>query len=89
MIAYDKYGKMTPEFQEYQQVIWDSFRGTAEKVTLQAIAAGVCPNAIRDSMVKAVECGSIVACAQSFVDDHQQRSKEGSTSSHTNPVKGL
>lgn len=89
MIAYDKYGKMTPEFQEYQQVVWDSFRGTAEKVTLQAIAAGVCPNAIRDSMVKAVECGSIVASAQAFVDDHQQKPNRDSPEGHMGFVKGL
>lgn len=89
MICYDKYGKMTPEFQQYQQVVWDSFRGVAEKITLQAIAAGVCPNAIRDSMVKAVECGSVVASAQAFVDHNRHKPDRDSPEWHMGFVKGL
>lgn len=42
MIAYDKYGKMTPEFAKYQQEAWDTFRGLSEQITAKAIKDGVC-----------------------------------------------
>lgn len=70
MIAFDKYGKMTPEFSRYQQAAWDDLRARAEAYTELAIKDGVCPNAIRDTMVKAVECGSIIACAEAYTKDH-------------------
>lgn len=90
MICYDKYGKMTAEFQSYQQVAWDCFRAMAEKLTKRAIEDGVCPNAMRDAMTKAVECGCVLASTQSFVDDNAKKvSKKGDPEWHMGFVKGL
>lgn len=85
MIAYDKYGKMTPEFQAYQQEAWDKLRAIAEALTAKAIEDGVCPNALRDTMTRAIECGSVVACQKSYVDAF----RKGSNEWHTGFVKGL
>lgn len=41
MIAFDKYGKMTPEFQAYQQAAWDDLRARAEAYAELAIKEGV------------------------------------------------
>lgn len=70
MICYDKYGKMTPEFQAYQQEAWDKLRAISGALTAKAIGDGVCPNALRDTMTRAIECGSVVACQKYYVDDH-------------------
>lgn len=70
MIPYDKYGKMTPEFSRYQQAAWDDLRARAEAYTELAIKDGVCPNAMRDTMKMAMECGSVVACAKAYTKDH-------------------
>lgn len=70
MIAYDKYGKMTPEFSNYQQAAWDRLRQVAEEITAQAIKDEVCPHAILDTMTAAVQCGSLLASQQAYVDDH-------------------
>lgn len=70
MICYDKYGKMTPEFKQYQQFAWDTFRKSAEELTALAIKEGVCPNAFRDTLRSAVECGNLLASQQAYVDDH-------------------
>lgn len=69
MICYDKYGKMTTEFQAYQQETWDKLRAISEQLSAQAIKDGVCPNAFRDTMVKAIECGSTLVCLKAYVDD--------------------
>lgn len=79
MIAYDKYGKMTPEFSKYQQEAWDRLRVISEQLSAQAIKDGVCPNAFRDTMVKAIECGSVMACAKAYVDDHNKASPAPNT----------
>ncbi len=90
MICYDKYGKMTPEFQAYQQDAWDKLRAIAGQLTKQAIANGVCPNAMRDAMIKAIECGCIVAGAEVFVEDNKHNVPErGSPGWHMGFVKGL
>lgn len=70
MICYDKYGKMTPDFSKYQQAAWDRLREVAEEITAQAIKDGVCPHAILDTMSAAVQCGSLLASQQAYVDDH-------------------
>lgn len=70
MIAFDKYGKMTPEFQAYQQAAWDDLRARAEAYAELAIKEGVCPNAMRDTMKMAIECGSVIACAKEYTKDH-------------------
>ncbi|MGL5281314.1 MAG: hypothetical protein ACRC8W_06060 [Plesiomonas shigelloides] len=80
MICYDKYGKMTPEFQAYQQEAWDKLRAIAGQLTQQAIANGVCPNAMRDTMIKAIECGSVVACAKAYTEDHTKPTSDPRTS---------
>lgn len=85
MICYDKYGKMTPEFQSYQQEAWDKLRVISEALTAKAIQDGVCPNALRDTMTRAIECGSVLACQKSYVDAY----KKGSDECHTGLVKGL
>lgn len=73
MIAYDKYGKMTPEFSKYQQEAWDKLRAISEQLSAQAIKDGVCPNAFRDTMVKAIECGSVIACAKAYTENHTKQ----------------
>lgn len=90
MIAYDKYGKMTPEFQAYQQEAWDKLRAIAGQLTKQAIASGVCPNAMRYTMTKAIECGCVVASAEVFVEDNKKEvPHRGSPDWHMGLVKGL
>ncbi|ATS93527.1 hypothetical protein P1A145kb_p127 [Pectobacterium phage DU_PP_I] len=90
MICYDKYGKMTPEFQAYQQEAWDKLRAIAGQLTKQAIASGVCPNAMRDTMTKAIECGCVVASAEVFVEDNKKEvPHRGSPDWHMGLVKGL
>lgn len=90
MIAYDKYGKMTPEFQAYQQEAWNKLRAIAGQLTKQAIASGVCPNAMRDTMTKAIECGCVVACAEVYVEDNRKETpQKGSPDWHMGLVKGL
>lgn len=42
----------------------------AEAYTELAIKDGVCPNAMRDTMKMAMECGSVVACAKEYTKDH-------------------
>lgn len=69
MIAYGKYGEMTPEFQKYQQETWDKLRKISEVLASQALRDGVCPMAFRESMMRAVECGSVMACAKARVKD--------------------
>lgn len=71
MIAFDKYGKMTPEFARYQQAAWDDLRTLSETYTAQAIKDGVCPNAMRDTMRVAIECGSAMACTKAYRRSHQ------------------
>lgn len=90
MICYDKYGKMTPEFQAYQQEAWDKQLAIAGQLTKQAIASGVCPNAMRDTMTKAIECGCVVASAEVFVEDNKKEvPHRGSPEWHIGLVKGL
>lgn len=90
MICYDKYGKMTPDFQAYQQEAWDKLRAIAEQLTKKAIASGVCPNAMRDTMTKAIECGCLVASAEVFVEDNKKEvPRRGSPEWHMGLVKGL
>lgn len=73
MICYDKYGKMTPEFQQYQQMAWEQLRTLAEEITAKAIQDRVCPKAIQDTMKTAIDCGCILASQQAYVDDNIKR----------------
>ena len=70
MICYDKYGKMTREFATYQQEAWDKVRALAEELTAKAIQDGVCPQALRGTMQAGIDCGSLLASQQAYVDDH-------------------
>lgn len=89
MIAYDKYGKMTPEFSKYQQAAWDRLRQVAEEITAQAIKDEVCPHAILDTMTAAVNCGNLIASQQAFVDDNIKRRNGRPEGWHMGMVKGL
>lgn len=89
MICYDKYGKMTPEFQQYQQVAWEQLRRLAEEITTKAIKDGVCPKAIQDTMSTAVDCGFVLASQQAYVNDHTERQNERPDGWHMGMVKGL
>lgn len=82
MICYDKYGKMTPEFATYQQEAWGQVRVLAEELTKKAIEDGVCPQALRNTMQAAVDCGSLLASQQVYVDDHTK----GRTAPNTPPT---
>lgn len=64
---------MTPEFQAYQQETWDKLRAISEQLSAQAIKDGVCPNAMRDTMVKAIGCGSVIACAKAYTENHTRQ----------------
>ena len=72
MICYNRYGKMTPEFKEYQQETWDKFRNLAEEITKKAIKDGVCPQGMLGTMRVAVECGTTIACAHSYCNDYAE-----------------
>lgn len=76
MIAFDKYGRMTPEFSKYQQATWDKIRELSEQITTQAIKDGVCPTDICEVMTKAIECGKVLASTKAYVNDHQNGSPE-------------
>ncbi|QPI18200.1 hypothetical protein POP15_152 [Pectobacterium phage POP15] len=89
MICYDKYGKMTPEFSKYQQSAWDRVRLVAEEITAQAIRDGVCPQAVLGTMTAAVNCGSVLASQQAYVDDHIKLRTERPEGWHMGLVKGL
>lgn len=90
MICYDKYGKMTPEFQAYQQEAWDKLRAIAEQLAKQAIASGVCPNAMQDTMTKAIECGCVLACVEVYVGDNRKETpQKGSPDWYMGLVKSL
>lgn len=86
MTAYDKYGRMTPEFREYQFAAWLSLRKMAMEVTKQAIADGVCPVAMQRTMQNAIECGVTVESNRLFVRDAVSN---GSDDAHMGMVKGL
>lgn len=89
MICYDKYGKMTPEFKEYQQFAWERLREEAEILTAKAIRDGVCPMALLNTMQAALHCGSVLASQQAYVDDHTKRQNERPEGWHMGMVKGL
>lgn len=86
MTSYDKYGRMTVEFRDYQFAAWDAIRKMAEQITRQAIADGVCPIAMQKTMQTAVECGVAVEANRLFVRDAV---RGGSDDVHMGMVKGL
>lgn len=85
MIEYTKYGRMTPEFAKYQQDAWDKLRSIAEEITTKAIEDGVCPNAIRDTMKRAIVCGNEVAANKA----HAKSIERTDPTWHMGLVKGL
>lgn len=76
MICYTKYGKMTKDYQAYQEGAWERLRKLAEELTTKAIADGVCPNAMRDTMTSAIECGSVIACASAYTKDYMKDAQD-------------
>lgn len=76
MICYDKYGKMTKEYTEYQQSAWDKFRRASEELTAKAIADGVCPKALCETMTRAIECGNVIACANAYTKDFMKATQD-------------